>query len=82
MSQKKQEREINLSIPLPLCIINNQGKIVEANERIGDVFIYDAIVGSDIFTLTGIKTAELYIAAAEDTHPLIKRNEKVFRLVA
>lgn len=82
MSQKKQGREVNISIPLPLCIINNQGKIIDANERIGDVFIYDAIVGADIFTLTGIKTAELYTAAEEDTHPLIKRNEKVFRLVA
>ena len=69
-------------IPLPLCIINKQGKIIDANEHIGEVFIYDAIIDADIFTLTGIKTAELYTAAAEDSHPLIKRNEKIFRIVA
>ena len=82
MSQKKQGKEINHFIPLPLCVINKQGKITDANEHIGDVFIYDAIIDADIFTLTGIKTAELYAAAAEDTHPLLRRNEKVFRLVA
>ena len=62
-------------------MINNQGKIIDANQHIGDVFIYDAIIDADIFTLTGIKTADLYAAAAEDTHPQLRRNEKVFRLV-
>ena len=49
MSQKKQGRETNMFIPLPLCVINNQGKITDANEHMGDVFIYDAIVGADFF---------------------------------
>lgn len=82
MSEKKKVINTNSCIPLPLCVINNQGKIIDANDHIGDVFIYDAIVDADIFTLTGIKTADLYAAAADDTHPLLKRNEKVFRLVA
>lgn len=81
MSQKKQEKIISPCVPLPLCVINNQGKIIDANQHIGDVFIYDAIIDADIFTLTGIKTADLYAAAAEDTHPQLRRNEKVFRLV-
>lgn len=82
MSEKKKVINTNSCIPLPLCVINNQGKIIDANDHIGDVFIYDAIVDADIFTLTGIKTADLYAAAEDDTHPLLKRNEKVFRLVA
>ena len=82
MSQDKQVNNIKKCIPLPLCVINNQGKVIDANEHIGDVFIYDAIVDADIFTLTGIKAADLYSAAAEDKHPLLKRNEKVFRLIA
>ncbi|MGN0734979.1 MAG: DHH family phosphoesterase [Anaerovoracaceae bacterium] len=81
MSQEKQEKIISPCVPLPLCVINNQGKIIDANQHIGDVFIYDAIIDADIFTLTGIKTADLYAAAAEDTHPQLRRNEKVFRLV-
>ena len=63
MSQVKQENNINLCIPLPLCVINNQGKVIDANEHIGDVFIYDAIVDADIFNLTGIKATDLYTAA-------------------
>lgn len=81
MSEKKKVINTTTCIPLPLCVINNQGKIIDANDHIGDVFIYDAIIDADIFTLTGIKTADLYAAAADDTHPLLKRNEKVFRLV-
>src|SRR5699024_3773804 len=43
--------------------------------------IYDEIVDSDIFTLTGVKVAELFEAAASEQYPIIKRNDKAFRLV-
>ena len=82
MSENKQEKIITSCVPMPLCVINNQGKVVDANGHIGDVFIYDAIIDADIFTLTGIKTSDLYAAAETDTHPLIKRNEKIFRIIA
>ena len=81
MSVEKQEKNLKSYMPMPLCIINCQGKVVDANEHIGDVFIYDDIVDADIFTLTGLKTADLYAAAENDTHPLLRRNEKIFRLI-
>lgn len=82
MSGKKQEKIITTCVPMPICVINSQGKVVSSNGHIGDVFIYDDIIDSDIFALTGIKTADFYAAAENENHPLIKKNEKIFRIVA
>ncbi len=81
MSDQELEKLIPSYIPVPVCIINRQGKIVEASSRIGEVFLYDGIKDGDIFALTGMKTSELYEAAKRDTHPLLRRNDKIFRLV-
>ena len=51
---------ISSYIPLPMCIVNSNGKIVRANDHISDVFIYDGIEDSDFFALTGIKVSDLY----------------------
>ncbi len=67
-------------IPLPACFINGQGKITGASERINEVFIYDEILDSDIFVLTGIKLNDLYDCLENGNHPLIKRNDRIFRL--
>ena len=74
MSERELEKLISSYIPVPVCIINRQGKVVEASSRIGEVFLYDGIKDGDIFALTGVKTAELYDAAERNIHPLLKRN--------
>lgn len=67
---------------MPVCVINSNGKITNANDKIGEVFIYDAIIDADIFALTGVKTSDLYEAAKDKSHHLIiKRNDKVFKLI-
>ncbi|MBR4411282.1 MAG: DHH family phosphoesterase, partial [Firmicutes bacterium] len=81
MSDRELEKRISFYIPLPVCIINRQGKVLEASGKIGEVFIYEGIEDSDIFALTGIKTAELYEAASKGEHPLLRRNDRVFRLL-
>ena len=81
MSEGRLEKIISSYIPMPVCIINRLGKVVEANSRIGEVFLYDGIGGGDIFALTGIRAADLYDAAEKDQHPLLKRNDKIFRLM-
>ena len=76
------ENIISSCIPMPVCMINSNGKITNANDKIGEVFIYDAIVDADFFALTGVKTSELYEAAKDSTsHIIIKRNERVFKLI-
>ncbi|MBQ8562419.1 MAG: DHH family phosphoesterase [Firmicutes bacterium] len=81
MSECELKKLISAYIPLPVCIINRQGKVIEASSKIGEVFLYDGIKDSDIFALTGVKTAELYEAADKDTHPMLRRNDKIFRLM-
>ncbi len=82
MSNENMQNCIPEYIPLPACLVNAQGKVTGASDRMNEVFIYDELLDSDIFALTGIKIAELYEAAANNTHPLIKRNDKVFRIFA
>ena len=63
MAVLSSEKVISSYVPLPICMINQQGKVLSASDRINEVFIYDEIVDSDIFTLTGIKAVDLYEAA-------------------
>lgn len=81
MNNREADSLISRSAPVPVCIIDCKGKVVSAGDKIGEVFLYDGILDSDIFALTGIKAAELYDAAEKDIHPLLKRNEKIFRLL-
>ena len=71
-----------LSVPLPICIINAQGKVIGASRQISQVFLYDDILDGDFFALTGVKMAELYQSLQDDICPVIKRNDRVFKLVA
>lgn len=82
MTTTSIENIISSCIPMPVCVINSNGKITSANDKIGEVFIYDAIIDADIFALTGVKTSELYEAAKDKSrHLIIKRNDKVFKLI-
>ncbi|MGI6256948.1 MAG: DHH family phosphoesterase [Anaerovoracaceae bacterium] len=69
-------------IPLPMCVVNANGKIVDANTHINEVFLYDGIAGQDIFVLTGIKIEQLQVAIKEDTPLHLSRNNKTFRILA
>jgi len=68
-------------IPLPMCIIDGNGKVRDASERIGDVFLYDEIHGADVFALTGIKHEQLQQAAAAGDELKIRRSDKTFRVI-
>ena len=81
MIDKEIETSMTKYIPMPICVINCQGKVIEASERISDVFLYDGILDSDIFALTGIKTSDLYASSESGNYPMIRRNDRVFKLV-
>lgn len=74
------ERLLAYYSPLPMCIVNAQGKVTRASRKIAEVFKYDGIIDQDVFVLTGIKMPELVKAAEEETPLFIKRNEKTFRI--
>ena len=79
------EKLIDSQIPLPLCVVNSSGKIIGANAKIQEVFIYNSdLENADFFALTGIKVKDLFNAAENtdsDKGPIvIERNEKKFRI--
>ena len=74
--------EMNIYCPVPKIVIDDQGKVLMANEHIGEVFLYQGIVGADIFTLTGLKVVDLFECAVTGAHPLVERNDKVFKIFA
>ena len=81
MTMMNLEDFMSSYIPLPLCVINSKGRVICAGDKIGQVFLYDGIVDADIFALTGMRAAELYSAADDGQHPLLKRNGKIFKLI-
>ncbi|MDY5423713.1 DHH family phosphoesterase [Hornefia butyriciproducens] len=80
MSETIFEKKLTESVPFPMCVVDQKGKIVGFNSRISDVFIYDEITGSDFFALTGIRIDDLMTAAETDVYRTIERNGKKFRL--
>lgn len=66
--------------PVPVLVVNVNGKVVRANDLIGNVFVYDDIIGYDIFQLTGFKAEDLKeISATGESRPL-SRNDRDFRV--
>lgn len=66
--------------PVPVVVVNSNGKVVRANDLIKRVFIYDELTGYDFFQLTGFKVEDLKeIAATGESRP-ISRNDRDFRL--
>ncbi len=74
------ERLLAYYSPLPMCIVNAQGKVTRASKKIAEVFKYDGIVDYDIFALTGIKMPEFVKAAENEDSLYIQRNDRTFRI--
>lgn len=81
MSEKNDLKELAKQTPLPMCTFGEDGNVYSANELIGKVFLYDAIVGTDIFQLTGIRYDDLVCAAKTAKILRLKRNEHSFNMV-
>ena len=67
-------------IPLPVCVVDMKGKIVDANDGIEQVFIYDEIKDYDFFALVGFTIESLLEAAEDGRVKTIERNKKTFSL--
>ena len=72
--------EINFidQIPMPACVVDEDGRVAESNGLIKNVFLYEDIKGSKFFTLTGVKRAELL--EANENEIVIERNDRYFKL--
>lgn len=65
-------------IPMPACVVDSEGSVISSNPLMKDVFVYDDIVGSKFFTLTGIKRDGLL--TANDEELIIERNDRLFKI--
>ena len=65
-------------VPMPACIVDENGIITSANALIKNVFPYEDISGSKFFALTGVKRDELFKVNEEEN--IIERNDRLFRL--
>lgn len=78
----EDNKQFNSNVPVPRIVIDRQGKVMSANENMGEVFLYEGIVGADVFTLTGIKAQELFDTVENPQRPVISRNDKKFKVMA
>ena len=78
----EDNKQFNSKVPVPRITIDRQGKVLSANENMGEVFLYEGIVGADVYTLTGIKAQELFDTVENAQRPVISRNDKKFKVVA
>jgi c-di-AMP phosphodiesterase-like protein len=82
MAETNFEKKMTSYVPVPVCVVNDRGKVVGSNDHIDEVFIYDEITGYDFFALTGIKIADMIAAAENNAYQILERNGKKFRLFA
>ena len=68
MSETLFGKLVSSYIPLPMCIVSRNGKVVRSNDHISEVFIYDGIESADFFALTGIKVSELFQEIGSDQY--------------
>ena len=76
------EKIITEHASLPLCIIDKDGKITAAGSRIEEVFVYDGIIDSKIYALTGFRNDTIRNAAKDGKSLLLVRNSRTFELHA
>lgn len=79
-TEKRIEKLLFAYVPLPMCIINQQGKVTRASNKIDEVFKYDGIKDADIFALTGIKHGEFFSEDVNEKVLTLSRNDKIFRI--
>ena len=65
-------------LPIPACVVGKDGNVVKANSFIKNVFLYEDIVGTNFFALTGVKRDILLTANNEEV--IIEKNKRLFKL--
>lgn len=65
-------------IPMPACVVDEEGTVKRANSLMKNVFVYEDIVGAKFFTLTGLRREDLLRANQEEM--IIERNDRLFKI--
>lgn len=65
-------------MPIPACAVGTDGTITAGNSYMKNVFVYEDIIGSNFFALTGVRRDDLM--HANDEEIVIERNSRKFKL--
>lgn len=79
------DRTINYSImnhPLPLCMINANGKLSLFNQRFKDIYPNAEMLSMDIAQLTGIKGPDFFTEDVLEKPILVSNNSKTYKVLA
>ncbi len=74
------EKKLTEQVPIPVCVVDRKGKIIDTNSRMEEVFPYDEIKDYDFFALVGVKIEDLLATRETGEAETVARNGKVFRL--
>ena len=67
-------------LPVPMCILDDRGRIIAASPAMSKVFLYGDIEGRDIFVLTNVKYKELLDKKESGTPFNFSNNKMTFRV--
>ena len=82
MENNCEIKNMTKNIPLPCFVVDENGIIIEANDKIAEVFAYDGLEGAKLFALTGVKRAELIESTQGKREINIERNDKLFSMIS
>lgn len=80
MTKKNLEEIFSGKIPMPVCVVDANGKIAGVSPKIRDVFLYDSLSGTDFFALTGISREQLKETAENNSSLRFRSNGKTFKV--
>ncbi|WP_027399459.1 DHH family phosphoesterase [Anaerovorax odorimutans] len=68
--------------PLPLCMINNKGKLTLFNKKFKEIYPNAEMLSMDIVQLTGIKGQDFYTEDIAEKPILVTTNGKTYKVLA
>ena len=80
MTRQNLDEVLSGRIPLPACVVDANGKISGVSPKIGEVFLYDSLTGTDFFVLTGISKEQLKDTARDGGDLTLRSRGKSFKI--
>ncbi len=80
MTKQNIEEILSGQVPLPVCAVDENGKIAGVSSKIGEVFLYDSLTGTDFFALTGISKEQLKTTALDGSDLTLRSAGKTFKI--
>ena len=68
--------------PLPLCMIDSEGKFLWFNKKFADIYQDAEVVNAGIYRVTGLKASEFFTEDPVEKPVMVTHNGKTYRVVS